>query len=292
MAQQVQASETRRVNWIPLADPNWGTGGRIAAVMVAAIVLVAIFAPLLAPYPYDAQDIPNRLQGPSQEYLLGTDQFGRDLLSRVIYGTRIALTTALPAIGLALGAGLVLGLLAGYLGGAIDTVIVLILDTLQAFPGVILALAILALAGPSSLVYVLGLTFIPGYARVIRAQVLSARSQPYVQAQRGLGAGHLRILFGHIFPNVVAPVIVLAAMDIPSVITLEAGLSFLGMGVPPPSPSWGVMLSEGFQYMRQSPWQIIWAGAALVVTTLSITLFGEALRRVLDPRSSNERGGA
>ena len=292
MAQQVQASETRRVNWIPLADPNWGVGGRIAAVMVAAIVLVAIFAPLLAPYPYDAQDIPNRLQGPSQEYLLGTDQFGRDLLSRVIYGTRIALTTALPAIGLALGAGLVLGLLAGYLGGAIDTVIVLILDTLQAFPGVILALAILALAGPSSLVYVLGLTFIPGYARVIRAQVLSARSQPYVQAQRGLGAGHLRILFGHIFPNVVAPVIVLAAMDIPSVITLEAGLSFLGMGVPPPSPSWGVMLSEGFQYMRQSPWQIIWAGAALVVTTLSITLFGEALRRVLDPRSSNERGGA
>lgn len=265
---------------------SFGPSGLIAGGVVIAIVLVAIFAPLIAPYPFDAQDIPNRLQGPSAEHLMGTDHFGRDILSRIIYGTRIALSTALPAIGMALGVGILLGLAAGYLGGLFDTIVLLLLDTLQAFPGVILALAILALTGPSSLVYVLAVTFVPGYARVIRAQVLSAREQPYVQAERNLGAGSMRILMCHILPNVIAPVIVLAAMDIPTVITLEAGLSFLGLGVPPPAPSWGVMLSEGFQYMRQAPWQIISAGAALVVTTLSITVFGESLQRGIDPRST------
>ncbi len=268
------------------ASARLGTGGKVAAGVVVLIALVAVFAPAIAPYPFDAQDIPNRLQGPSSEYLLGTDHFGRDLLSRVIYGTRIALSTALPAVGMALLLGTLMGLAAGYLGGVVDSVTVLILDTLQAFPGVILALAILAVAGPSSLVYVLAVTFVPGYARVIRAQVLSARNQEYVQAERNLGAGNFRILFRHILPNVVAPIIVLAAMDIPTVITLEAGLSFLGLGVPPPAPSWGVMLSEGFQYMRQAPSQILFAGAALIVTTLSITLFGEGLQRVLDPRSA------
>ncbi len=270
------------------ASARLGTGGKVAAGVVVLIALVAVFAPAIAPYPFDAQDIPNRLQGPSSEYLLGTDHFGRDLLSRVIYGTRIALSTALPAVGMALLLGTLMGLAAGYLGGMVDSVTVLILDTLQAFPGVILALAILAVAGPSSLVYVLAVTFVPGYARVIRAQVLSARNQEYVQAERNLGAGNFRILFRHILPNVVAPIIVLAAMDIPTVITLEAGLSFLGLGVPPPAPSWGVMLSEGFQYMRQAPSQILFAGAALIVTTLSITLFGEGLQRVLDPRSAKE----
>lgn len=265
---------------------SFGPSGLIAGGVVIAIVLVAIFAPLIAPYPFDAQDIPSRLQGPSAEHLMGTDHFGRDILSRIIYGTRIALSTALPAIGMALGVGILLGLSAGYLGGLFDTIVLLLLDTLQAFPGVILALAILALTGPASLVYVLAVTFIPGYARVIRAQVLSAREQSYVQAERNLGAGSMRILLRHILPNVIAPVIVLAAMDIPTVITLEAGLSFLGLGVPPPAPSWGVMLSEGFQYMRQAPWQIIAAGAALVITTLSITLFGESLQRSIDPRSA------
>lgn len=273
-----------------MSGTRFGLGGKVAAAVVLAIVLVAIFAPLIAPYPFDAQDIPNRLQGPSADYLLGTDHFGRDLLSRAIYGTRIALSTALPAIGLALAIGTLLGLAAGYLGGLADSVVVLLLDTLQAFPGVILALAILALAGPDSLVYVLAVTFVPGYARVIRAQVMSARAQVYVQAERNLGAGSPRILFRHILPNVIAPIIVLAAMDIPTVITLEAGLSFLGLGVPPPAPSWGVMLSEGFQYMTQAPWQIIVAGAALIITTLAITLFGEALQRVLDPRSTKGSG--
>lgn len=266
-----------------------GATAKLSVVLVLGLVLVAVFAPQLAPYAYDAQEIPRRLEGPSADYLLGTDHLGRDLLSRVIHGTRIALLTALPAIGLALAAGTILGLLAGYLGGIIDAVIVLLLDTLQAFPGIILALAILALVGPSFLVVVLGVAFIPGYARVVRAQVLSARSEPYVQAERGLGAGNGRILFRHILPNVLSPVVVLAAMDLPSVITLEAGLSFLGMGVKPPTPSWGVMLSEGFRYLRHSPWQIVWAGLALMATTLAITLFGEALRDRFDPRSPTGR---
>lgn len=245
-----------------------------------------------APYGYAEQHIRDMLQAPSRRYLLGTDHLGRDLLSRLIYGSRIALVTAVPAVGLALLGGIALGLLSGYLGGRVDDVVIVILDAVQAFPAVILALAILALLGPSQVneILVIGLAWIPGYARVVRAQVLSARQNVYVEAERSLGASPLRIVLLHILPNTLAPLLILAAMDLPVVITFEAGLSFLGLGVRPPTPSWGIILKEGFDYIRLTPWPITWAGLTLIFVTLGFTLFGEALRDVLDPRLSGTRG--
>jgi len=266
--------------------------GLLGSLIVFGFIITVIFAPLIAPYDYARQDIPNRLQAPSENYLLGTDYLGRDLLSRLVYGSRIALGTAIPSVAIALITGIFFGLIAGYAGGIVDNVIVIIMDSLQAFPSIMLSLAILALLGPSlvNVVLVIGLTWMPNYARVIRAQVLSARETVYVESERSLGATNRRILLSHILPNVIAPALLLAAMDLPWVITFEAGLSFMGMGVRPPTPSWGVILSDGFNYIRQSPWPITWSGLALILTTLGFTLFGETLRDVLDPRLSGTRG--
>jgi len=266
--------------------------GALGFFIVLAFVLMVIFAPLIAPYDFAEQDIPSMLQGPSRSHLLGTDHLGRDLLSRLMYGARIALSVALPAVGVALAAGLTLGLIAGYAGGVIDDVALVLFDSIQAFPSVILALAILALLGPSlvNVVLVIGLTWTPGYARIARAQVLRTKQEPYVEVERSLGASQGRILFFHIMPNIVAPLLILAAMDLPVVITFEAGLSFLGLGVRPPTPSWGVILAEGFNFIRQTPWPITWAGLTLIITTLGFTLFGETLRDVLDPALSGTRG--
>lgn len=266
--------------------------GLLGFLIMMVFLLVVIFADFLAPYAYDVQDISRMLQGPSSDYLLGTDQLGRDLLSRLIYGSRIALGTAVPSVAIALTGGILLGLVSGYLGGKVDDVIVVILDSIQAFPAVILALAILALLGPSLIneILVIGFTWIPGYARVTRAQVFSAKQNVYVEAERALGATNRRIVLEHVLPNIVAPVLILAAMDIPVVITFEAGLSFLGLGVRPPIPSWGTILSDGFNFIRQSPWPITWAGLTLIITTLGFTLFGETLRDVLDPRLAGTRG--
>jgi peptide/nickel transport system permease protein len=262
--------------------------GALGFLIVFGFVLVVIFAPAIAPHSYEALDIPRMLQGPSPTYPLGTDHLGRDILSRLIFGSRIALGTALPAVGIALCFGLLLGLISGYLGGYADNAILVILDSLQAFPAVILALAVLALLGPSLLnvILVIGLAWTPGYARVTRAQVLSVKQNVYIEAERSLGATRRRIVLIHILPNIIAPLVILLAMDLPVVITFEAGLSFLGLGVPPPTPSWGVILSDGFNFIRNSPWPITWAGLTLVVTTLGFTLFGETLRDVLDPRLS------
>jgi len=266
--------------------------GALGFAIVLIFILTVIFAPVIAPYDYARQDIPNRLQGPSEQYWLGTDYLGRDLFSRLVYGSRIALGTAIPSVAIAISVGIFLGLIAGYVGGVVDNLIVVLMDSLQAFPSIMLSLAILALLGPSltNVIIVIGLTWMPNYARVIRAQTLSAREKAYVEAERSLGATDRSILISHILPNVIAPALLLAAMDLPWVITFEAGLSFVGMGVRPPTPSWGVILSEGFNNIFQSQWPILWAGATLAVTTLGFTLFGEALRDVLDPRLSGTRG--
>lgn len=266
--------------------------GAPGAFIVACFLLVVIFAPYIAPYHYTEQDIPNRLEGPSRQYLLGTDELGRDLLSRLIYGSRIALGVAIPSVAIALTGGILLGLISGYMGGTVDDIVVVFIDSVNAFPAVILALAVLALLGPALIneILVIGLAWIPGYARVTRAQVLSVKQNVYIEAERSLGASTGRIILFHVMPNVVAPVLILAAMDLPVVITFEAGLSFLGLGVPPPIPSWGSILATGFNFVRQSPWPITWAGLTLIVTTLGFTLFGEALRDVLDPRLSGTRG--
>jgi peptide/nickel transport system permease protein len=266
--------------------------GALGFGIVLCFILTVIFASVLAPYDFARQDLSSLLQGPSPSHLLGTDHLGRDLLSRLMYGSRIALGTAVPAVGIALVSGIVLGLVAGYRGGIVDDVIIVLLDAIKAFPAVILALAILALLGASltNEIVVIGLAWIPGYARVTRAQMLSAKHNLYVEAERSLGAPPWRIMLVHILPNILAPVLILAAMDLPVVISFEAGLSFLGLGVRPPTPSWGVILSDGFAFIRQSPWPIMAAGLALLITTLGFTLFGEALRDVLDPRLSGTRG--
>jgi peptide/nickel transport system permease protein len=266
--------------------------GALGFAIVFGFMVMVLFAPFLAPYGYAEQDIPSMLQGPSREHWLGTDQLGRDLLSRIIYGARIALGVAVPAVLIALTGGLIVGLVAGYVRGALDDITLVVLDSLQAFPAVILALAILALLGPSlvNVILVIGLAWLPGYARIARAQVLSAKQDQYVEVERSLGASQGRVLFRHLLPNILAPLLILAAMDLPVVITFEAGLSFLGLGVRPPTPSWGVILSDGFNFIRQSPWPITWAGLTLIITTLGFTLFGETLRDVLDPRLSGTRG--
>lgn len=265
--------------------------GVVGFVIVLTFVICVLFAPGIAPYDYAAQDIPNRMQGPSTTYWLGTDHLGRDIFSRLVYGSRIAFGTAIPSVTIALVAGIFLGLIAGYAGGRIDNAIVVFMDMLQAFPSIMLSLAILALLGPSlvNVIVVIGITWMPNYARVIRAQTLSVREKAYVESERSLGATDKGILFSHILPNVIAPALLLAAMDLPWVITFEAGLSFMGMGVRPPTPSWGAILSEGFNHIFESQWPILWSGFTLALTTLGFTLFGEALRDVLDPRLSGTR---
>jgi len=265
--------------------------GALGFVIVVAFLLLVLFGPLLAPYDYAEQNLSRILEGPSKDYLLGTDHLGRDLLSRIMYGARIALITAVPAVMISIIGGVILGLLSGYLGGRVDDGIVIVLDSIQAFPGVILALAILALLGPSlvNVIIVIGIAWIPAYARITRAQAMSAKNQMYVEAERSLGATNGRILASHVLPNILAPLLILAAMDLPVVITFEAGLSFLGLGVRPPTPSWGVILSDGFKFVRNSPWPILWAGLALAITTLGFTVFAEALRDVLDPKLSGTR---
>ena len=266
--------------------------GLFGLTLVTCLVLIAVLAPYLAPYDAAAQNIPNRLQGPSSSHLLGTDSLGRDLLSRIMLGARIELGVAIPGVCAALGIGLVLGLVSGYLGGWVDNATVVFLDTMQAFPSVILALVLVAVLGPSrtNLVIVIAITFAPQAARVTRASVFVLRQDPFIEAERALGARSLRILSGHILPNIIAPLFILLAMNIPSAITVEAGLSFLGMGVQPPTPSWGVILSEGFTSVYDAPWAVVWTGLALVVTTIGFTMLGETLRDISDPRLAGAKG--
>jgi len=265
--------------------------GLFGLVVVVGLLVIVIFAPQLAPYEASAQRITDRLQGPSASHLLGTDELGRDLLSRLLFGTRIALGVAFPAVLVALVGGLIVGIIAGYLGGWVDKALVVVMDTVQAFPAVILALALLALLGPSlqNVVIVIAVSFAPGYARVARALVLSTKQNLYVDAERALGAGDGRIIGVHILPNIVAPLFILLAMDLPAAITVEAGLSFLGVGVQPPTPSWGVILADGFDRIRVTPWPVLTAGLTLMITTLGFTMLGETLRDVIDPRLAGIR---
>jgi peptide/nickel transport system permease protein len=222
------------------------------------------------------------------DHLLGTDRLGRDTLSRLIYGVGIALIVALPAVLSALVIGLLLGIVAAWRGGLIDALLVIVMDVLQAFPAVILALALLALLGPSlrNVIIVISIAFIPNYARVSRALVFSAKANQWVEAERALGASTVRIVFTHILPNILPPLLILMAMDIPSAIVIEAGLSFLGLGVQPPTPSWGAILADGFQNIMQSPWGVVFASIILMITTLGFTMLGETLRDIVDPRLS------
>jgi peptide/nickel transport system permease protein len=259
--------------------------------VITVLVVLFLFGPYIAPYPHNEQNIPRRLEGPSADYLLGTDHLGRDILSRLIVGTRVALGTAVPSVLAALTVGLIIGLIAGYAGGWVDNVILVGIDAIQAFPALLLALALMALLEPSvnNVILVIAIAYTPGYARIVRAQVLSVKEEPYIEVERSFGASHIRISLVHIVPNLLAPLLILLAMDLPAAIATEAGLSFLGLGVRPPAVSWGGILSDGFQKIRTSPWPVIGGALALMITTLGFTLFGEALRDILDPRVSGSR---
>lgn len=260
--------------------------GLLGFIFVALIVLVAIFAPWLAPYAPDEIDVLNRLAPPSAEHWLGTDQLGRDTLSRLIHGSRIALVAALPAVFLGAFVGIVLGLIAGYFGGIIDSILLTVFDIVRSFPAMLFAIAIIALTGPSMVmvVAIMAATRFPTYGRLVRAQVLSVREEEYVTAARALGSPTPRIMRLDLLPNVIAPLFIQAAMDIPVVITFEAGLSFLGLGVPPPTPSWGSILQDGYSYVRATPWLITFGSAVLVIATLGFTFFAESLRDAFDVR--------
>ena len=260
--------------------------GLMGLCLVVLMVVSALFASLIAPYDPIALNIMDRLQAPSASHLLGTDQLGRDLFSRVLYGGQVALKVALISIGAALSIGIMLGMIAGFGPRWLDNVIMLFFDTIRSFPTVMFALATVALVGPSltTVIMVIVVTSIPTYGRVVRTQTLIIKSNEFVKAEQVMGASLMRILTIHILPNVVGPLLILASMDIPTVIALEAGLSFLGMGVKPPTPSWGSILNDGYTLIRNTPWPIIAGSVPLILVTLGFTFLGESLRDQLDPK--------
>lgn len=262
---------------------------RLAAVgliMILIIILCAALAPILAPYDPGAADGYRSLMPPDGENLLGTNEMGQDILSRLIYGSRITLLVALASVGITLVIGVPLGLISGYVGGRVDTVIMRLMDAMYAFPPMLLALALVAGLGPSisNVIIAVGIVMIPTFCRLSRAQALSAREQTYVIAARTSGASMLRILGMHIWPNITASIIVQASVGMAWAILAESSLSYLGVGVRPPTATWGVMLAEGFQYLQIFPLQSIIPGMAIFITVLSLNLVGDALRDVLDPR--------
>jgi peptide/nickel transport system permease protein len=264
--------------------------GALGLALVVFVLISAVGADYLAPFEPNKINIRAKLQPPSAEHLLGTDQLGRDIYSRVLVGGQIALKVSLISIGIALLIGLTLGLIAGYGPRWLDNVLMLLFDSVRSFPTVMFALAVVTLFGPSltTVMIVVIITQIPIYGRMVRSQTQALRDAEFILAERAMGAGFFRIIGMHILPNVVGPLLILASMDIPFVITIEAGLSFLGMGVRPPTPSWGTILNDGYSYIYNSPWPVIAGGIPVILTTLGFTFLGESLRDVFDPKLRKE----
>ena len=255
-------------------------------ILCCAIVISAAFAPLLAPYDPEKIDPTVILQPPSRAHLLGTDELGRDVLSRLIYGARVSILVSIVAVSIALVIGVSIGMVSGYFGGRIESLSMRVMDAFAAFPAILLALAILSVLGPGirNAMIAIGVVYIPAFARIMRGSVLWVKQTEYVQAAKAIGAGNLYIMWRAIFPNCVSPLIVHTSLAFASAIIVEAGLSFLGLGTQPPTPSWGAMLNEGRQYALQNVWYSISAGVAIFLAVLGLNLLGDGLRDVLDPR--------
>ncbi len=285
-----------------LATGNWQLARRTARhnplaaaglVLVVVFVLCALFAPWLAPRDPSFLDLPARLQPSSHAHWLGTDELGRDLLSRIIYGSRISMLVGSSVVAASLGIGLIVGSIAGYYGGRVDRVVnVVVMNAFLSFPGILLAIAFVAFLGPGifNLILALSIGGWVGYARLVRAQVLAVKEREFVEAARALGASDLRIIVRHILPNIIQPVIVQAAIGMAGAVLAEATMSFLGLGVAPPTASWGTMLNDGRSHLFDTPHLVLWPAAAVMLAVLSFNFIGDALRDLMDPRSRIEAG--
>jgi peptide/nickel transport system permease protein len=266
--------------------------GAIGGALVLLLLLVAAFAPLLAPYPYDVGDAAVRLQGPSLAHPFGTDANGRDMLSRIIWGARISVTVGFGAVAISTLLAVTVGIVSGYFGGWIDLSVQRLVDIWISFPALVLLISLVAVAGPGlwSVTAILGILLAPGTSRVVRSAVISIRHLPYIESASCIGAGHVRVILKYLLPNVFAPIIVLATVQLGTAILAESTLSFLGYGVPPPHPAWGGMLSgTGRAFMLQSPWLSIWPGLAISLAVFGFNMLGDALRDELDPRLRGSR---
>jgi peptide/nickel transport system permease protein len=261
--------------------------GAFGGGIVLILMLCAIFAHWIAPYPYDETNVRQRLKPPGAQFYLGTDNLGRDLFSRIVYGARISMTVGFGAVTLSLLLATILGVTSGYFGGKVDVLVQRLVDACMAFPPLVILLSIMAVLGPGLLNVILVLGIVPSAnrSRVIRSATLAAKENQFIEAAQAVGASHLRIILRYILPNVMAPIIIIATNALGAVILIEATLSFLGFGVPPPYPSWGEMLSgSGRSYMYKAPWMAIWPGVAISLAVFGFNMLGDALRDLLDPR--------
>jgi len=278
-------------NWLPLLRRNPLASAGV--LLVGLFVMLALFAPWLAPQDPAHIDLPARLQAPSSHHWFGTDELGRDILSRVVYGARISMLVGASVVAASLLLGLIFGSIAGYYGGRVDRFFnVIVMNAFLSFPGILLAIAFVAFLGPGlfNLILALAIGGWVGYARLVRAQVLAAREKEFVEAARALGASDWRVITRHILPNIIQPVIVQAAIGMAAAVLAEATMSFLGLGVPPPVASWGSMLNDGRSHLFDAPHLVLFPAAAVMLAVLSFNFIGDALRDYLDPRSRMEVG--
>lgn len=258
-------------------------------VVLGILVIIAIIGPTVAPFRANEQAILDRFQGPSWEHWFGTDDLGRDTFSRVLIAARGSLQVGVIAVGIALGLGVPIGLVAGFYGGVVDAVAMRLMDIVFSFPAILLAIAVVAVRGPGlvNAMIAIGIVYMPIFARIARGSVLTVRQEVYVRAARSLGATDRRIIAKHVLPNIVAPLIVQTSLSLAFAILSEAALSFLGLGVQPPQPSWGRMLADGRGFMKQAPWIGVFPGLAILVTVMAFNLVGDGLRDALDPRQKS-----
>lgn len=265
--------------------------GILGTLLILALVFTAAFAPLLEPYSFKDQNIALMNSAPSDIHLLGTDEFGRDLLSRIIRGARISFVVGVLSVAISVIVGVIIGAFAGFYGGIVDVVLTTIADLTWSMPAILVALLLVAIIGPGleSVVLAIGLSYWAEYARLIRGQIMTLKNATFIEATKSLGASDSVILFKHLIPNSISPIIVAATIGIGNAIVLEATLGFLGMGAQPPTPSWGAMMSSGTAYLFISPWVIIFPGLAMMITVLGFNLFGDALIDILDVKNSDAK---
>ncbi|WP_461865243.1 ABC transporter permease [Thermococcus sp.] len=274
------------VNFDILRSGSKNISFKLGGMIFLSVIVMAIFAPLIAPYSYDEMHISDILKPPSSKYLLGTDQYGRDIFSRIVYGSRIALKVGILVVIIETVIGISLGLLAGYYGGKVDRIISFITDVFWAMPPLVLALAVVTLLGPglTNVMIAIAVVSWAQFTRVVRAKTQSLKNMPFVEAGRAIGESDISIMLRYILPNTMGAIIVLSTLALPSAILSTTAMGFLGLGAQPPTPDWGVMLSEGISYIGTAPWISIFPGLAIVYTVLGFNLLGEGLRDILDPR--------